>query len=60
LSDSNDGNKEPFFDFRLFREQKKLKVFLYNMAQRDNEKIENIGPQMVYVLELVPELLLKD
>jgi hypothetical protein len=37
-----------------------MNVFLYNMAQRDNEKRENIGPQMVYLLEWVPELLLKD
>jgi hypothetical protein len=55
LTDMSVGNWEPTLDLQLWRQEKKLNLFVQNVAQRDNEQGENIGPQMVYVLEWVPD-----
>jgi translation initiation factor 2 alpha subunit (eIF-2alpha) len=45
------GAWEPTLDLQLWKDHKKLNLFVQRVAQQDNEQVEEIGPQMVYVLE---------
>ena len=47
-------NWEPSYDTELWKQFKKLHIFVQKSGQGDGEKLENIAPQPVYVLEWKP------
>lgn len=49
------GNWEPSYDTELWKEKKKLHLYVQKMGQGDGEKLENLTPQAVYIWEL-PDL----
>ena len=51
LSDIPVGQWEPSFDTELWKKKKILHLFVQRTGQGDGEKTENIGPQMVSILE---------
>ncbi|KAA5549153.1 BNR repeat-containing protein [Adhaeribacter rhizoryzae] len=48
------GNWEPSYDTELWRNSGLLHVFVQKVGQGDGEKLENIKPQMVRILEWKP------
>lgn len=52
LTDFSVGSWEPSFDTELWREKKRLHLFVQYSEQVDSEGKSNIEPQMVYVLEM--------
>ncbi|GEO05160.1 hypothetical protein AAE02nite_28240 [Adhaeribacter aerolatus] len=48
------GHWEPSYDTELWRNSGLLHVFVQNVGQGDGEKLENIKPQMVRILEWKP------
>lgn len=54
LTNDSVGAWEPTLDLQLWRDQKKLNLFVQRVAQQNNETPGEIGPQMIYVLEWVP------
>jgi hypothetical protein len=44
-------NWEPSYDTELWKQSKKLHIFIQKAGQGDGEKLENLAPQPVYVLE---------
>jgi hypothetical protein len=49
------GMWEPTYDHRLWNQQKKLHLFVQNVGQgQGDERLEEIPPQMVYILEWLP------
>ena len=48
------GNWEPTYDTELWRSTGLLHIFVQNVGQGDGEKLENIKPQMVRMLEWKP------
>ena len=46
------GAWEPSFDTELWRQKRKLHLFVQNTEQVDGEGKANVHPEMVYVLEL--------
>ena len=55
LSNKSVGQWEPSFDTELWKKKKVLHLFVQVTGQGDGEKIEKIGPQMVSILEWLPE-----
>jgi hypothetical protein len=47
-------NWEPSYDTELWKQSKKLHIFIQKAGQGDGEKLENLAPQPVYVLEWKP------
>lgn len=47
-------NWEPSYDTELWKQFKKLHIFIQKAGQGDGEKLENIAPQPVYVIEWKP------
>jgi len=47
-------NWEPSYDTELWKQSKKLHIFIQRAGQGDGEKLENLAPQPVYVLEWKP------
>lgn len=47
-------NWEPSYDTELWKQSKKLHIFIQKTGQGDGEKLENLAPQPVYVLEWKP------
>lgn len=47
-------NWEPSYDTELWKQSKKLYIFIQKSGQGDGEKLENLAPQPVYVLEYKP------
>ena len=47
-------NWEPSYDTELWKQFKKLQIFIQRAGQGDGEKLENLAPQPVYVLEWKP------
>ena len=47
-------NWEPSYDTELWKQSKKLHIFIQQAGQGDGEKLENIAPQPVYLLEYKP------
>jgi hypothetical protein len=54
LTDQSTGQWEPSFDTELWRNKKLLNIFVQRTGQGDGEKIENLRPQMVNILEWGP------
>jgi hypothetical protein len=49
------GMWEPTYDHRLWNQQKKLHLFVQNVGQgQGDERLEEMPPQMVYILEWLP------
>ena len=55
LNNQSTGQWEPSFDTEIWKKKKVLHLFVQLTGQGDGEKVENIGPQMVYILEWIPE-----
>lgn len=51
LSDSSVGAWEPTFDTELWKEKKKLHIFVQKVEQADAEGIASSSPRMIYVME---------
>ncbi len=47
-------NWESSYDTELWKQSKKLHIFIQKAGQGDGEKLENIAPQPVYILEYKP------
>ena len=47
-------NWEPSYDTELCKQSKKLQIFIQKAGQGDGEKLENIAPQPVYIVEYKP------
>ena len=47
-------NWEPSYDTELWKQSKKLQIFIQKAGQGDGEKLENIAPQPVYIVEYKP------
>ena len=54
LTSDSIGQSEPSFDTELWRRKKQLHLFVQRCGQGDGEKVENIAPQVVSVLEWEP------
>ena len=48
------GQSEPSFDTELWRTKKQLHLFVQRTGQGDGEKVEDMKPQMVNILEWTP------
>jgi hypothetical protein len=48
------GNWEPTYDTELWKKSKILHLFIQKVGQGDGEKLENMEPQPVYILEWKP------
>lgn len=55
LSDNSVGQWEPSYDTELWKKKKILHLFVQLTGQGDGERLENIPPQMVSILEWVPD-----
>lgn len=55
LTTSSVGQWEPTFDSVLWRQQKRVHVFVQRAEQRDGEGVASVPPEMVYVLEWTPQ-----
>lgn len=53
------GNWEPSYDTELWKKAKILHLFVQRAGQGDGEKLENIAPQPVYILEWKPNTINK-
>ena len=51
LTDHSIGQSEPSFDTELWRTRKVLNLFVQRTGQGDGEKVEEMTPQMVSILE---------
>ena len=51
LTDFSVDAWEPSYDTELWKDSKKLHVFVQRSSQGDGEKITHLEPQSVYVLE---------
>jgi hypothetical protein len=49
------GMWEPTYDHMLWNQQKKIHLLVQNVGQGDGEKLEEIAPQMVSILEWLPK-----
>lgn len=56
LANHSVGQWEPSFDTELWKNKKELHLFVQRSGQGDGEKIEEIPPQMVNILEWKPVL----
>ncbi|HQZ95659.1 MAG TPA: BNR repeat-containing protein [Pyrinomonadaceae bacterium] len=54
LSNSDVGMWEPSFDLELWQKKKHLNIFVQNVGQGDGEKLEDLAPQMISILEWTP------
>ncbi len=54
LTKSSLDNWEPSYDTELWKQSKKLNLFVQKSGQGDGEKLENLAPQAVYVVEWKP------
>ena len=54
LTDISIGQSEPSYDTELWHLNKDLHLFLQYTGQGDGEKVEEMKPQMVYILEWKP------
>ena len=54
LADQSIGQSEPSFDTELWRTKKQLHLFVQHAGQGDGEKVEDMRPQMVNILEWMP------
>jgi len=54
LAETDVGMWEPTFDQNLWNKRKELNLFVQNVGQGDGEKIENLPPQMISILEWKP------
>lgn len=54
LSETEVGMWEPTFDENLWNQRKELHLFVQNVGQGDGEKLENLPPQMISILEWKP------
>lgn len=54
LSETEVGMWEPTFDQSLWNQRKELHLFVQNVGQGDGEKLENLPPQMISILEWKP------
>ena len=54
LDNSGVGMWEPTFDHELWRSKKRLDIFVQNVGQGDGEKLEDLEPQMISILEWKP------
>lgn len=52
LGNDDVGQWEPSFDTELWQSKKKLHLFVQQTAQGDGEKLENIPPQMVKIINV--------
>lgn len=55
LTEEGVGAWEPTLDHQLWQEQGVLNLFVQRVGQGNHEQAEEIGPQMIYVLEWNPE-----
>lgn len=55
LTTSSVGQWEPTFDSALWRQQRRVHVFVQRAEQRDGEGVASVPPEMVYVLEWTPQ-----
>lgn len=55
LTEHSVGQWEPSFDTELWRSRKQLHIFVQRSGQGDGEKLEEIRPQMVSILEWKPD-----
>lgn len=56
LTGASIGQSEPSYDTELWRMNKQLHVFVQRTGQGDGEKVEDMTPQMVNILEWNPGL----
>lgn len=56
LTKDSVGMWEPTLDSQLWNKDKTLHIFLQKVGQGDNERIEDIPSQMIYILEWKPKL----
>ena len=54
LTGTSIGQSEPSYDTELWRLNKQLHVFVQRTGQGDGEKVEDMKPQMVHILEWSP------
>jgi hypothetical protein len=54
LTGTSIGQSEPSYDTELWRLNKQLHVFVQRTGQGDGETVEDMKPQMVYILEWSP------
>jgi hypothetical protein len=54
LAETDIGMWEPAFDQNLWQKRKELHIFVQKVGQGDGEKLENIAPQMISILEWKP------
>jgi hypothetical protein len=54
LTKTDVGMWEPTFDQNLWNEKKELHLFVQKVGQGDGEKLEDIAPQMISILEWKP------
>ncbi len=54
LTDTSIGQSEPSYDTELWRLNKQLHVFVQRTGQGDGEKVEDMKPQTVHILEWTP------
>ncbi len=51
------GSWEPSYDTELWKEQKKLHLYVQNMGQGDGETLQKMDPQPVYIWEVTTKFL---
>lgn len=56
LTKESAGMWEPTLDSQLWNKEKTLHIFMQKVGQGDNEGIEEIPPQLIYILEWKPKL----
>ena len=54
LGNTDVGMWEPSFDQNLWNQTRKLNLFVQNVGQGDGEKLEQLPPQMISILEWKP------
>lgn len=54
ITNTSLDNWEPSYDTELWKQSKKLHIFIQKAGQGDGEKLENIAPQPVYIIEYKP------
>jgi hypothetical protein len=55
LTEEAAGLWEPSYDTALWRRDNILNLYVQRVGQGDGESLDNLPPQMVYVLEWKPE-----